>query len=158
MKGAHPQPATQKARGIDDTNLQDFFKAGEEQLKKGKPDDALRLFQAVHGYTRDALLLMQCVKGPYEKALNESAVTQNEREDIYLKLQRISNLAALYSVLKTDSAYNIGLALAKKGDSEQARKYLLEACQSAPFSLNPNSTWLKSKNLLLTLFRLEGEF
>jgi hypothetical protein len=52
----------------------------------------------------------------------------------------------------------VGAAYAKRGDAEQARKYLLEVCQTAPFSLNPKSTWLKSKNLLLALFQLEGEF
>lgn len=153
-----PPAASQKIQGLNDVNVQDFFRAGEEQLKKGRTDDALRVFHAVYAYTRDALLLVQCVKGPYEKAVNDPGLDQNQKEDLYLKLQRINSLAARYATLKADSAYNVGLALTKKGETEQARKYLLEACQSAPFSLNPTSTWSKSKNLLLGIFHLEGEF
>jgi tetratricopeptide (TPR) repeat protein len=150
--------AAQRASGVNDVTLQDHFKAGEEHLKKGRLDDALRSFQGVYAYTRDALLLVQCVRGPYEKALNDPALNQNQKEDLYVKVQRVNSLATRYAGLKTDSAYNVGLVLSKKGEFEQARKYLLEACQSAPFSLNSTSTWQKSKNLLLALFHLEGEF
>ncbi len=143
---------------INDINVQDYFRTAEDQLKKGKVDEADKVFQAIYDYTRDGLTLMKCVKAAYEKALAGQGVEQSQREDLYLKLQRINTLSALYAKIKGDSAYQIGVISAKKGNAERARKYLLEVCQSAPFSLDPASPWMKSKNLLLTLSNLEGEF
>jgi hypothetical protein len=143
---------------INDINLQDYFRTAEDQLKKGKVDEADKVFQAIYDYTRDGLTLMKCVKAAYEKALSGQGVEQSQREDLYLKLQRINTLSALYTKIKGDSAYQIGVISAKKGSTERARKYLLEVCQNAPFSLDPASPWMKSKNLLLTLSNLEGEF
>jgi tetratricopeptide (TPR) repeat protein len=158
-KAVPAQPApTSRPSGVNDSNVQDYYRSGEEQLKKGRLDEAQRAFQGVHSYTREALLLLQYVKGPYEKALKDGGINQNQKEELYLKLQRMAGLSTRYTALKGESAYNIGTILAKKGDSEQARKYLLDACETVPFSLNPTSTWMKSKNLLLSLFRLEGEF
>jgi hypothetical protein len=143
---------------INDINLEDYYRTAEEQLKKGKPDEADRIFQSIYDYTRDGLALMKCVKAAYEKALSGQGIEQSQREDLYLKLQRINTLATLYTRIKGDSAYQIGAISAKKGNTERARKYLLEVCQNAPFSLDPASQWMKSKNLLLTLSNLEGEF
>lgn len=112
----------------------------------------------MYGYTTDALLLIQQVKGLYEKALNDPALNQDQKEDLYLKLQRMAGLTNRYTGLKGESAYYLGFILSKKGDAEQARKHLIDACQSVPFSLKSTSTWAKSKNLLLSLFHLEGEF
>jgi len=143
---------------INDINLEDYYRNAEEQLKKGKTDEADRIFQSIYDYTRDGLALMKCVKAAYEKALSGQGVEQSQREDLYLKLQRINTLAALYTRIKGDSAYQIGVISAKKGNAERARKYLLEVCQNSPFSLDPASQWMKSKNLLLTLSNLDGEF
>ena len=143
---------------INDINLEDHYRTAEEQLKNGKADEADRIFQSIYDYTRDGLALMKCVKTAYEKALSGQGVEQSQREDLYLKLQRINTLATLYTRIKGDSAYQIGVISAKKGNTERARKYLLEVCQNAPFSLDPASQWMKSKNLLLTLSNLEGEF
>lgn len=126
--------------------------------KRGKADDALRVFQAIYDYTRDGLTLMKCVKPLYEKAVSGQNLEQNQREDLYLKLQRIGVLSGQYAKLKGESAYQIGAVYAKKGNGEQARKYLIEACQTVPFSLDPPSTWMRSKSLLLTISNLEGEF
>jgi tetratricopeptide (TPR) repeat protein len=143
---------------INDANVLDQFKAAEDQSKRGKTDDALRVFQGIYDYTRDALALMKCVKGAYDKAVSGQNLEQDQREDLYLKLQRIAALTAQYGRLKGESAYQIGAIYAKKGNAEQARKYLLETCQTAPFSLDPASPWMRSKNLLLGLSSLEGEF
>ena len=143
---------------INDANVEDQFKAAEDQSKRGKTDDALRLFQGIYDYTRDALALMRCVKGAYDKAVSGQNLEQNQKEDLYLKLQRMTALAAQYGRLKEESAYQMGAIYAKKGNVEQARKYLLETCQSAPFSLEPASTWMRSKNLILGLSSLDGEF
>jgi tetratricopeptide (TPR) repeat protein len=155
-KAAQPAPAAVSA--VTDINLLDHWKSGEEQLKKGRTDDALKSFLAVHSFCRDNLLLIKCVREAYEKALGDGNLKQSQREDLYLKQQRISSLTARYQRFKGESAYNIGFAYKKRGDAEQARKYLIEACQTVPFSLDPASTWMKSKNLLLAISGLEGEF
>ncbi len=143
---------------VNDANVAGFFKTGEELSAKGKQDEALRNFQAVHDYARDNLALLKCVKGAYDKALTGTSLDQNQKEDLYLKLQRITSLTLRYSGLRGEAAYRIGLVYRAKGDAGQARKYLLDACQTAPFSLDPASTWMKSKELLLSLANLEGEF
>jgi hypothetical protein len=154
---AKPAPAPAPVV-INDINLEDYFRTAEDQAKKGKADEADRIFQSIYDYTRDGLTLMKCVKAAYEKALSGQGIEQSQREDIYLKLQRINTLSALYTKIKGDSAYEIGAIAAKKGNPERARKYLLEVCQGVPFSLDPASLWMKSKNLLLALSNLEGEF
>jgi tetratricopeptide (TPR) repeat protein len=143
---------------INDANLLDQFKAADEQSKKGKADEALRIFQGIYDYTRDGLSLMKCVKTAYEKGVSGPNIDQNQREELYLKLQRINSLSAQYGKLRGESAYQVGALYSRKGNVEQARKYLLEACQTVPFSLDPASTWMRSKNLLLSLSSLEGEF
>jgi tetratricopeptide (TPR) repeat protein len=150
--------AVVSVQGITDANVQDQFKAAESLAKKGKTDEALRMFMGVYEYTRDALALMKCVKGSYDKAVAGPGLEQNQREDLYLKLQRISVLSTQYGKLKGETAYQMGAAYAKKGNGDQARKYLIEACQTVPFSLENSSTWMRSKNLLLALANLEGEF
>ena len=143
---------------VTDLNLLESFKAGEDQLKKGRTDDALRIFHAIYSYAGDSLKLMACVREAYEKAQNDPSMAQNQKETLYLRLQRISALSAGYTKLKGESAYNLGLAYSKKGNAAQARGYLLEACRAAPFSLDPDSVWMKSKNLFLSISNLDGEF
>jgi hypothetical protein len=143
---------------VNDVNVDDFFKAGEEYLKKGKRDDALKTFLGIYEYSKDVLLLLKCVKGGYDKALPTLGTDQNEKEELYLKLQRITSLTTRYTMLKGESAYRIGLVYRLKGNAEQSRKYLLETCQTSPFSLDPESTWMKAKESLLSLSNLEGEF
>ena len=46
----------------------------------------------------------------------------------------------------------------KKSDAPQARNICIEACRTAPFSLDAASTWTKSKDLFLKISNLEGEF
>jgi hypothetical protein len=52
----------------------------------------------------------------------------------------------------------MGYIYAKKGDSERARKYLIEVLSMTPFSIEQDSICMKSKTLLLGLYNLEGEF
>jgi tetratricopeptide (TPR) repeat protein len=146
------------AIGVSDLNLQDYFKAGEDQLKKGRADEALRSFYAVYRYTDDSLKLVAYVGEAYEKARNDPNMAQNQKETLYLKLQRMAGLTARYTKLKGESAYGLGLAYSKKGDAAQARGYLLEACRAAPFSLDRGSLWMKSKDLFLSISSLDGEF
>jgi len=117
---------------IKDANVEDQFKAAEAQSRRGKTDDALRVFQGIYDYTRDALALMKCVKGAYDKAVSGQNLDQNQREDLYVKLQRMAELAAQYGRLKGESAYQMGAIYVKKGNVEQARKYLPKS--TAPLS------------------------
>lgn len=155
-----PQPKAAPARetALNDITVQQLFKQGEEFFKKDKPEEAIRIFLNIYRFSKDMLTFLPIVQPQYEKLLKEGTLSQEEREDVYLKQKRIQDLTNKYTTLKIESAYYAGAIYAKRGDSEQARKYLLEVCQTAPFSLNPKSTWFKAKNLLLTLFQLEGEF
>jgi hypothetical protein len=70
----------------------------------------------------------------------------------------MEQLIPKYNKIKETSAYHIGYIYTKKGDSDKARKYLSEVLETTPFSTKPDSTWIKSKTLLLEIFNLEGEF
>jgi hypothetical protein len=159
-KRLSPPRAAQEAPSVDvnDVTVNAQFETGDGFLKKERSDDALRVFQAIYDYTRDVLLLLKSVRGGYEKAISGTSIEQTKKEDLYLKLQRITSLTGRYTELKSESAYRIGMIYKTKNSREQARKYLLETCQTAPFSLDPASTWMKSKNALLSLSSLEGEF
>jgi tetratricopeptide (TPR) repeat protein len=152
------QPSAPSPANVNDVNVDDHFKAGEDLLKKGKQDQALRLFLGVYDYSRDILTLLKCVKAGYEKALAGSGIDQEQKEELLLKVQRIASLNSRYTGFKGEAAYRIGVVYRAKGNSEQARKYLLETCQTSPFSLDPASTWMKAKEMLLSLSNLEGEF
>jgi ATP/maltotriose-dependent transcriptional regulator MalT len=156
-----PPPKVTQPREItiNDVNIQAVFKTGEELFKQGKTDESLRTFLGIYRYSRDMLTFLEIVRPNYEKLLNENpSLSQEEKEELYIKQKRVRDLTTRYSSLRIESAYYVGALYAKRGDAEQARKYLLEVCQTASFSLNPKSTWVKSKNLLLALFQLEGEF
>ena len=112
----------------------------------------------MYEYTGDVLTLMVCVKSSYDKAVAGRNLEQSQREDLYLKLRRMNTVSVQYTKLKGEAAYQIGAAYAKKGKDDQARKYLVEACQTVPFSLERSSTWMRSKELLLALSNLEGMF
>jgi tetratricopeptide (TPR) repeat protein len=157
---ASPAPKATPARetALNDATVQQLFKQGEELFKKDKPEEAIRIFLNIYRFSKDILTFLPVVQPQYEKLLKEGSLSQEEKEDVYIKQKRIQDLTNKYTALKIESAYYAGAIYAKRGDSEQARKYLLEVCQTAPFSLNPKATWFKSKNLLLTLFQLEGEF
>lgn len=101
---------------------------------------------------------MECVKNAYTKLGKDTSLEQSVKEEILIKLMRIAPLKLQYAEYRIKSAYYIGLIYAKRGEDEQARKYLLEVCQAAPASLDPESLWMKAKTLLLQKLYLEGEF
>jgi hypothetical protein len=154
-----PKAVQPRETTINDVNIQAVFKTGEELFRQGKTDESLRTFLAIYRYSKDVLTFLEIIRPNYEKLLSEDAsLTQEEKEDLYIKQKRVRDLNSKYSSLRIESAYYVGAAYTKRGDTEQARKYLLEVCQTASFSVNPKLTWTKAKNLLLTLFQLEGEF
>ena len=143
---------------VTDVTLGDVFKTGQEDFKKGRIDEALRAFQAVRTYTEENLQFMKCAGDAYDKALGDQNLSQSQREDLFLKKQRITTLSSRYGRIRGESAYFMGAAYAKRGDTAQARKYLLEACRTLPFSLDQASPWMKAKALFLSLSILDGEF
>jgi hypothetical protein len=143
---------------VDDSNLRSYLAKADEQYKKGGFDNALRIYLKTYDFTKDVLATVKVIKTGYEKVINEPSATQNEKEDILIKLKRISQFTARYNDIQDLSAYRIGYIYAKKGDGEKARKYLAEVMDSATYSTERDSFWMKTKTLLLSLYNLEGEF
>jgi tetratricopeptide (TPR) repeat protein len=143
---------------MTDANVQASFKKAEELLKKGDADGSQKIFVKVYDYTKEALTTMTFIQGQYDKLVNDPSTNQSEKEDIYIKLQRVKQVTAKYSSIKSASAYNLGYIYTKKGDPEKARKFLAEVVETTPFSTRKGSTWMKAKTLLLELYGLEGEF
>ncbi len=150
--------SVQKEGAINDATVIDYFKKAQEQLRKGEIDNAIPTLLRIHDYSEDVLKTVKFFQGQYEKVANDPAVPQGEKENIIIKLKRMAQLVPKYTNLKEVSAYDLGYAYAKRGDSEKARKYLLEVLETAPFSIKQDSLWMKSKRLLLGLYNLEGEF
>jgi tetratricopeptide (TPR) repeat protein len=156
-KKVKKQPV-QKEFAINGSNLQASLGKAEEHLKKGDDENSLRIFIKIYDYTKEVLTTIGVVKKQYEVLLTDSAISQNEKEDIFIKLNRIKQLTPKYMGIKTASAYSIGYIYKKKGDSERARTFLSEVLETTPFSTKQNSLWMKSKILLLEAYGLEGEF
>jgi tetratricopeptide (TPR) repeat protein len=152
------QKEAKEAVAITGSNVQTSLGKAEELLKKGDNDNSLRIFIKTYDYTKEALTTMNFVQKHYEMVIKDPATDQNEREDIFIKLNRIKQLTPKYNNIKIASAYNIGYIYTKKGDSEKARKYLSEVLEATPFSAKQGSLWMKSKTLLLEVYGLEGEF
>ena len=153
-----PVPATTQEGAITDANITAYVKKADELLKKGDLDSSLRIYQKTYGYTKEVLITAKLVQTQYEKIINDPSTAQNDREEITLKQKRIKQIVPKYSSIKESTSYNLGYIYAKKGDSERARKYLSEVLETAPFSLETNSLWMKTKTLLLSQYGLEGEF
>jgi hypothetical protein len=141
-----------------DRDIASQFHDGEERLKRGGAGEALRLFLDVYDQAKTGMGAMDCVKNAYAKLGSDVELEHSIQEELFLKLQRIASLEPQYMRYRVEAAYYIGFIYAKRGDAEQARKYLLEVCQTAPVSLDPGSVWMKAKTLLLETLYLQGEF
>lgn len=148
----------QKEIVITDSNVLASFKKAEEALRKGDAEGSIRIFVKTYDYTKEALATIGFIQNQYEKLIDEPAISQSEKEEIFIKLKRIKQLVPKYTNIKAASAYNIGYIYAKWGDSEKARKYLSEVLETTRFSTRQDSIWMKSKTLLLEQYGLEGEF
>jgi tetratricopeptide (TPR) repeat protein len=152
------QPVQKEAAAITGSTVQASFAKAEELLKKGDSENSLRIFIKVYDYTKEALATIIFVQKQYETIIKDPATDQNEKEDIFIKLNRMKQLVPKYSSIKTATAYNMGYIYAKRGESDKARKYLSEVLEATPFSTKQSSLWMKSKTLLLEVYGLEGEF
>lgn len=143
---------------INDSNVYSYIKRGDELFKKGDLDASLRIYFKTYSYSKDVLAAALMIQTQYDKILSDASTPQNDKESILLKQKRLKQIPPKYSAIKESMAYNLGYIYAKKGDSEKARKYLAEVLETAPFSLKNDSLWMKTKNLLLGQYGLEGEF
>jgi len=157
-KKAKPPAVKKESGAINDANLQANQKRVDELLKKNEYDTSLRFTLKINDYTKEVLATVKFIKGQYEKAVNDPAIGQKDKEQLYLKLKGLGQLIPRYTAAYEASLYNLGYIYAKRGEAERARKYLTEYLQTAPFSTNRDSKWVKAKTLLLELYSLEGEF
>jgi len=148
----------QKDIAINDANLPAAQKRVEELVKKGDLANALQIMLKMHDYTKEVLSVTKTIKAQYEKAVNDPSTSQNDKEEIFIKLKALDQLIPRYTGINTTATFNLGYLYAKRGDSEKARKYLVDFLEKTPFSSGPDSKWMKAKTLLLELYSLEGEF
>jgi tetratricopeptide (TPR) repeat protein len=162
-KKTKPQPKpqavpAQKDIVLNDANLQTYQKRVEDLVKKGDFDNSLKIMLKINNYTKEVLSTVRAIKTQYEKAVNDPSVSQNDKEDLFIKLKGLNQLIPRYTTLYDASTFNLGYIYAKLGETEKARKYLVEFLQMTPYSGNRDSQWIKAKTLLLELYSLEGEF
>ena len=156
-----PKPrtiATVKDIIINDGNLQTYQKRVEELVKKGDFENSLNILLKIHDYANEVLSTVKTIKTHYDKAINDPSIALNDKEDLLIKLKGLNQLIPRYTTIHETSTFNLGYIYTKRGDTEKARKHLVEFLQVAPFSSARDSRWMKGKTLLLELYSLEGEF
>ena len=158
-----PQPKPQAAPAqkdivVNDANLQAYQKKVEDLVKKSDFDNSLKIMLKINDYTREVLSAVKAIKTQYERAVNDPSVPQNDKEDLFIKLKELNQLIPRYTTSYEASTFNLGYIYAKLGETEKARKYLVEFLQMTPYSGGRDSQWVKAKTLLLELYSLEGEF
>jgi tetratricopeptide (TPR) repeat protein len=153
-----PRSVPIKETAINDSNVQGLAKRIDEQLKKNDLVSTLSPSLKINDFAKDVLSSVKTVRTYYEKAINDAATPQNEKENILLKLRRLEEVEKRYNSLYEASTFNLGYIYAKRGDAERGRKYLSEYIKITPFSAKKDSRWMKAKTLLLELYGLEGEF
>jgi len=147
-----------KETAVNDSNIQGLAKKIDEQLKKNDFVSTLGPSLKINDFAKDVLASVKTVRTYYEKAMNDAATPQNDKETILLKLQRLEQVEGRYNGIYETSTFNLGYIYAKRGDAERGRKYLSEYIKITPFSIKKDSRWMKAKTLLLELYGLEGEF
>jgi hypothetical protein len=112
-----PSPKVMPAREttLNDATVQQFFKQGEELVKKEKLEEAIRIFLNIYRFSKDILTFLPIVQPQYEKLLKEGSLSQEEKEDLYIKQKRIQDLTNKYTSLEIESAYYAGAIYAKRG-------------------------------------------
>lgn len=162
---AQPQPQSkpqaapvQKDIVVNDANLQAYQKRVEDLVSKGDSANALKIMLKINDYAKEVLSTVRVIKTQYEKAVDDSAVPQKDKENLFIKLKGLDQLIPRYTTYYEASTFNLGYIYAKLGETEKARKYLVEFLQITPYSSGRDSQWMKAKALLLELYSLEGEF
>ncbi|HOE18461.1 MAG TPA: hypothetical protein PLX02_12825 [Syntrophorhabdaceae bacterium] len=150
--------AVVKESSINDSNVRAILKRTDDQLKKNDFINTLDPSLKINNFAKDVLSSVEAVRACYEKAINDPATPQNEKEYLVLKLQRLEDVEKRYKDIYEASTFNLGYIYAKRGSPERGRKYLSEYIKIAPFSAKKDSQWMRAKTLLLELYGLEGEF
>jgi len=154
-----PQAApVQKDIVINDANLQTYQKRVEDLVSKGDLANALKIMLKINDYAKEVLSTVKVIKTQYEKAVDDPSVPQKDKENLFIKLKGLDQLIPRYTTYYEASTFNLGYIYAKQGETEKARKYLVEFLQMTPYSGSRDSQWIKAKALLLELYSLEGEF
>lgn len=143
---------------INDGNLQTYQKRVEELVKKGDFENSLKIILKIHDYANEVLSTVKTIKAHYDKAVGDPTIALNDKENLLIKLKGLNQLIPRYTTIYETTTFNLGYIYAKRGETEKARKYLVEFLQVTPFSSNRDSRWMKAKTLLLELYNLEGEF
>jgi tetratricopeptide (TPR) repeat protein len=162
-KKPQPQPKpqaapVQKEIVVNDANLQSHQKRVEDLVSKGDFANALKIMLKINDYAKEVLSIVNAIKTQYEKAVNDPSVPQKNKEDLIIKLRGLNQLIPRYTTYYEASTFNLGYMYVKLGETEKARKYLVEFLQMTPYSNGRDSQWVKAKSLLLELYSLEGEF
>ena len=154
-----PQAApVQKDIVINDANLQTYQKKVEDLVSKGDLANALKIMLKINDYAKEVLSTVKVIKTQYEKAVDDPSVPQKDKENLFIKLKGLDQLIPRYTTYYAASTFNLGYIYAKLGETEKARKYLVEFLQITPYTSGRDSQWMKAKALLLELYSLEGEF
>jgi tetratricopeptide (TPR) repeat protein len=148
----------QKETIVNDANLMAHQKRVEDLVGKSDFNGALKIMLKINDYTKEVLFTVKNIKTEYEKAVSDPKVPQKDKEDLFIKMRGLNQLIPRYTNYYEASTFNLGYMYAKLGETEKARKYLVEFLQMTPYSGGRDSQWMKAKTLLLELYSLEGEF
>jgi len=158
---APPKPKAkpvQKEIVVTDANLLVHQKGVEDLVGKGDLEGAARVMLKINDYAKEVLSMAKVVKTQYEIVGSNPEVSQDNKEDLFIKLGGLNQLISRYTNYYEASTFNLGYLYAKTGETEKARKYLVAFLQMTPYSGDRDSQWIKAKTLLLELYSLEGEF
>ena len=75
---------------------------------------------------------------------------QKDKEDLFIKMRGLNQLIPRYTNYYEASTFNLGYMYAKLGETEKARKYLVEFLQMTPYSGGRDSQWMKAKPFFLS--------
>ncbi|HBL23586.1 MAG TPA: hypothetical protein DDZ40_05655 [Deltaproteobacteria bacterium] len=143
---------------VNNSNMLVHQRRVEDLVKNGNFTYALQVLHKMNDYAKGVLSVATTVKIRYEKAAKDPLISQNEKEFLSVKLARLDRLIQRYTHYHQASMFNLGYLYARLGETEKARKHIVEFLQSEPYSGSPDSQWTKAKTLLLKLYKLEGEF
>ena len=164
--GAQKKPQTTSQRKtvpvqknilVNDSNILVHQKRVEDLVEKGNFRDAVQIMQKMNDYSKEVFSVATAIKAQYEEAANNPGIPQNEKEDLFIRLKRLNPLIQRYTNYFEASTFNLGYMYARLGETEKARKYLVEFLETKPYSGDRDSQWIKAKTLLLELYKLKDD-
>lgn len=156
-----PKPKTavsEKRILVNDSNILVHQKRVEDLVEKGDFKNAVKIMLKMNDYAKEVLSVTKAIKFQYETFIDNPQTSQNDKEDLFFKINGLDRLISRYTTYYEASTFNLGYIYAKLQDTEKARKYLVEFLQIVAYSGDPDSQWSKAKILLLEQYSLKGEF